>query len=90
MYKSREWRNFLSLLPVGGEDGTLAGRFTGAAETGRVHAKTGTLAHVAALSGYAQRRDKTWVAFSILVNNYDGQAAEIRKAMDRVCALIME
>jgi D-alanyl-D-alanine carboxypeptidase/D-alanyl-D-alanine-endopeptidase (penicillin-binding protein 4) len=90
MYASPAWRNFLSLLPVGGEDGTLAARFKGAAETGRVHAKTGALAHVSALSGYAQRRNRTWVAFSILVNNYDGQPAEIRKAMDRVCALIME
>ena len=90
MYASRTRRDFLSLLPVGGEDGTLAARFTGAALTGRVHAKTGALAHVSALSGYAQRPNKTWVAFSILVNNYDGQPAEIRKAMDRVCALIME
>ncbi len=90
MYASPAWRSFLSLLPVGGEDGTLAGRFTGAAQKGRVHAKTGALAHVSALSGYAQRPNKTWVAFSILVNNYNGQPAEIRNAMDRVCALIME
>jgi len=90
MYGSPERRNFLSLLPVGGEDGTLAGRFTGAAEAGRVHAKTGSLSHVSALSGYAQRPNQTWVAFSILVNNYNGQPAEIRRVMDQVCSLIME
>ena len=90
MYASPAWPGFLSLLPVGGEDGTLSGRFKGAAQAGRVHAKTGALAHVAALSGYARRPNKTWVAFSILVNNYDGEPAEIRKAMDRVCSLIME
>ena len=90
MYASPQRRNFLSLLPVGGEDGTLAARFTGTAETGRVHAKTGSLSHVSALSGYAQRADGSWVAFSILVNNYNGPAAEIRKVMDQVCALIME
>jgi len=90
MYASEAWPNFLSLLAVGGKDGTLKGRFTGAAQTGRVHAKTGSLAHVSALSGYALRPNKTWVAFSILVNNYNGQPAEIRRAIDRVCALIME
>jgi D-alanyl-D-alanine carboxypeptidase/D-alanyl-D-alanine-endopeptidase (penicillin-binding protein 4) len=90
MYASPLGQDFLGLLPVGGEDGTLAGRFTNAAQTGRVHAKTGTLSHVSALSGYIQRRDTSWVAFSILVNNYNGQPAEIRQAMDRVCALIME
>jgi D-alanyl-D-alanine carboxypeptidase/D-alanyl-D-alanine-endopeptidase (penicillin-binding protein 4) len=90
MYASPSWQDFLSLLPVGGEDGTLAGRFSGAAQTGRVHAKTGSLAHVSALSGYAQRPGDSWVAFSILVNNYEGQPAEIRRTIDRVCALIME
>jgi len=90
MYASPERETFVSLLPVGGEDGTLAARFTNAAQSGRVHAKTGSLAHVSALSGYAQRPNKGWVAFSILVNNYNGQTAEIRQAMDKVCALIME
>jgi len=90
MYASPAGQTFLSLLPVGGEDGTLATRFTNAAQSGRVHAKTGTLSHVSALSGYAERSDRTWVAFAILVNNYNGQSTEIRQAMDRVCALIME
>jgi D-alanyl-D-alanine carboxypeptidase/D-alanyl-D-alanine-endopeptidase (penicillin-binding protein 4) len=90
MYASPQRGNFLDILPVGGEDGTLASRFTDAGLSGRVHAKTGTLAHVSALSGYAQRPDKSWVAFSILVNNFNGPAADVRKVMDQVCALIME
>jgi serine-type D-Ala-D-Ala carboxypeptidase/endopeptidase (penicillin-binding protein 4) len=90
MHASPQWRTFLSLLPVGGQDGTLAARFQAPAQAGRVHAKTGALLHVSALSGYAQRPNKTWVAFSILVNNHDGQPAEINQAIDRVCALIME
>ena len=90
MYASPAGQTLLSLLPVGGEDGTLATRFANAAQAGRVHAKTGSLSHVSALSGYAERPDRTWVAFSILVNNYNGQSAEIRQAMDRMCALIME
>jgi len=90
MYASPQREDFLAILPVGGEDGTLASRFTGAAVTGRVHAKTGTLAHVSALSGYAQRPDKSWVAFSILVNNFNGAAGDVRKVMDEVCGFIME
>ena len=58
------------LLPVGGQDGTLSTRFGGTPAAGRVYAKTGSLSHVSALSGYIQRRDGNWVAFSILVNNY--------------------
>jgi D-alanyl-D-alanine carboxypeptidase/D-alanyl-D-alanine-endopeptidase (penicillin-binding protein 4) len=90
MYASPARDNWISLLPVGGQDGTLSARFGESAVAGRVRAKTGTLAHVSALSGYVQRPEGGWVAFSILVNNYNGRAAEVRGVMDRICALIME
>jgi D-alanyl-D-alanine carboxypeptidase/D-alanyl-D-alanine-endopeptidase (penicillin-binding protein 4) len=90
MYASPARENWISLLPVGGQDGTLSARFPESAVAGRVHAKTGTLAHVSALSGYLQRPDGGWVAFAILVNNYNGSAADVRGAMDRICTLIME
>jgi D-alanyl-D-alanine carboxypeptidase/D-alanyl-D-alanine-endopeptidase (penicillin-binding protein 4) len=76
---------------VGAQDGTLSSRFGATATAGRVYAKTGSLSHVSALSCYLQRPDATWVAFSILVNNYGGpSAAEIRGVMDRICNLILE
>jgi D-alanyl-D-alanine carboxypeptidase/D-alanyl-D-alanine-endopeptidase (penicillin-binding protein 4) len=90
MYASPARENWISLLPVGGQDGTLSARFGESAVAGRVHAKTGSLAHVSALSGYVERPDGGWVAFSILVNNYNGRAAEVRGVMDRICTLIME
>jgi D-alanyl-D-alanine carboxypeptidase/D-alanyl-D-alanine-endopeptidase (penicillin-binding protein 4) len=61
------------------------------AAAGHVFAKTGSLSHVSALSGYLQRPDSSWVAFSILVNNYGGRSAtEVRGVMDRICNLILE
>ncbi len=90
MYNSPARENWISLLPVGGQDGTLSARFGDSALAGRIHAKTGTLAHVSALSGYVQRPDGSWVAFSILVNNYNGRSTEVRAVMDRICTLIME
>ena len=56
MYHSPARANWISLLPVGGQDGTLSTRFADRAATGRIHAKTGSLSHVSALSGYAERR----------------------------------
>jgi len=90
MYRSPARENWISLLPIGGKDGTLSTRFTEGAATGRIHAKTGSLSHVSALSGYAQRPNGRWVAFSILVNNYNGPTSDIRAVMDRICTLIME
>jgi len=81
---------WLSLLPVAGQDGTLGSRFNGAPAAGRVFAKTGTVAHVSALSGYAQRADGSWIVFSILANNYNGSAGEIRGAMDSICGFLVE
>lgn len=89
MYAGAQRENFLSILPVGGQDGTLNTRFPNPALAGRIHAKTGSLTHVSALSGYAQRLNGDWLAFSILVNNYNGSAAEIHGVMDKICELLV-
>jgi serine-type D-Ala-D-Ala carboxypeptidase/endopeptidase (penicillin-binding protein 4) len=82
---------FMDLLPVGGEDGTLASRFTGTRASGRIHAKTGTLSHVSALSGYAVRKSGAVRTFSIMVNNYNtSDSAEIRAIIDKICNLMVE
>jgi D-alanyl-D-alanine carboxypeptidase/D-alanyl-D-alanine-endopeptidase (penicillin-binding protein 4) len=90
MYASPARENYLSILPVGGQDGTLSSRFSSPAMAGRIHAKTGSLSHVSALSGYAQRRRGDWIAFSILVNNFNGPTGEVRAVMDKICELLVE
>jgi serine-type D-Ala-D-Ala carboxypeptidase/endopeptidase (penicillin-binding protein 4) len=90
MYAGPHRDDWVSLLPVGGRDGTLSNRFGETPGAGRVHAKTGSLSHVSALSGYLERADGRWVAFSILVNNYNAPAADVRGVMDRICNLIVE
>ena len=90
MYASSARDNWISLLPVGGQDGTLATRFGDGPASGRVHAKTGSLSHVSTLSGYVQRINGDWIAFSILVNNYNSRTADVRGVMDRICNLILE
>ena len=78
-------------LPVLGVDGTLADVVSADSPArGKVHAKTGSLSHVSALSGYIERADGTWVAFSIVVNNFAGPAAGVHNVMDRICNLILE
>ena len=90
MYGAPARENWISLLPVGGQDGTLSSRLGDGAAAGRVHAKTGSLSHVSALSGYARRLGGNWIAFSILVNNYNAHTADVRSVMDRICNLIVE
>ncbi|MEO8596579.1 MAG: D-alanyl-D-alanine carboxypeptidase/D-alanyl-D-alanine-endopeptidase [Candidatus Solibacter sp.] len=91
MYESPLRDKWISILPVGGQDGTLSARFGSTPAAGRVFAKTGSLSHVSALSGYLQRADGTWLAFSLFVNNYAGRSAtEVRGVMDRICNLLLE
>ena len=90
MYAGPQRDAWISLLPVGGRDGTLSTRFGQTPAAGAIHAKTGSLSHVTALSGYIQRPAGGWVAFSILVNNFSGPVTGVRGVMDRICNLILE
>jgi D-alanyl-D-alanine carboxypeptidase/D-alanyl-D-alanine-endopeptidase (penicillin-binding protein 4) len=87
MHASTQRNEWLSLLPVGGVDGTLEDRFAGNPNGRRVRAKTGTLTAVSALSGYADRRRGGRTAFTIVVNNYDAPTSEIRALVDRIALL---
>jgi serine-type D-Ala-D-Ala carboxypeptidase/endopeptidase (penicillin-binding protein 4) len=78
---------FRSTLPIGGEDGTLAGRFKERTLNGKVFAKTGTLAEATALSGYVNAASGQTVAFSILCNDHS-PGNEVRQTMDQIVAAI--
>jgi D-alanyl-D-alanine carboxypeptidase/D-alanyl-D-alanine-endopeptidase (penicillin-binding protein 4) len=80
------WRS----LPVAGVDGTLSGRFRGLGDASAIRAKTGTIRHVAALSGYAGADAESRVAFSIIVNHATAPSPEIRAAIDRIGMAILE
>ncbi len=90
MEKQGKGEMFRSLLPVAGEDGTLNGRFRGMAEASKIAAKTGSLSHVAALSGYAGEDAGKRVAFSILMNGSTAPAAEARALIDKIAIAILE
>jgi len=88
MYLSEDRDGWLETLPIGGADGTLEHRFNGTA--GLIRAKTGTMSHVSALSGYVDSHSAGTLAFSILVNNYTASDAAVRSFMDRVVRVILE
>jgi D-alanyl-D-alanine carboxypeptidase/D-alanyl-D-alanine-endopeptidase (penicillin-binding protein 4) len=70
-------------LAVGGLDGTLRTRFYALRNRRSVHAKTGTLNKVVALSGYVfGPEQQTGVSFSILVSGISGEHGEARKRID--------
>ncbi|MBI5280087.1 MAG: D-alanyl-D-alanine carboxypeptidase/D-alanyl-D-alanine-endopeptidase [Candidatus Solibacter usitatus] len=89
MHQSPHGEAFWSLLPVAGEDGTLSTRFRGVDGASSIRAKTGTISHVAALSGYAGLNGGRRLAFSIIANGATGPAAEVRAVIDRIAVAVM-
>ena len=82
MHKKPDWRVWYDSLPVAGVDGTLKSRMKGTAAANNVHAKTGTLGGVRALSGYVTGRSGALYAFSLLMNNFPGTARQAGNAQD--------
>ena len=55
-----------------------------------VVAKTGSLEHVRALSGYVTAADGRVLAFSLIANNYTGSASTITRTQDRLVAALVQ
>lgn len=90
------WRNqaiapeYLSMLSIGGVDGTLHKRFRSDRARRAVRAKTGTLDEVISLSGYVLGPPgRGPIAFSIVFNKVAGKASVARAAADRVVEAIL-
>lgn len=84
MYETEYRDAWISTLPIGGEDGSLASRFNRMTGASNVRAKTGSLSHISTLSGYAKNRQGRELAFSVLVNNFNSGSAVIQKVIDRI------
>jgi D-alanyl-D-alanine carboxypeptidase/D-alanyl-D-alanine-endopeptidase (penicillin-binding protein 4) len=84
---------FRTSFPIGGVDGSLAGRFKQPLLDGKVFAKTGTLGEARALSGYLVAASGQTVIFSIMCTDHNPSSQGLpadRAAMDKVVAAIAE
>ena len=81
---------FEESLPVSGVDGSLSERFQKTPTVGLIHAKTGSLSHVNALSGYGQTQTGKRFVFSIFCNNHNLPASKVLAAMDAVMQLLVQ
>jgi D-alanyl-D-alanine carboxypeptidase/D-alanyl-D-alanine-endopeptidase (penicillin-binding protein 4) len=90
MAASKNADAWISLLPRGGEDGTLANRLCCASDAWQVRAKTGSLTRAITLSGYVDSKARGRLAFSILVNNFAASASDVRAWVDRIAMTLVE
>jgi D-alanyl-D-alanine carboxypeptidase/D-alanyl-D-alanine-endopeptidase (penicillin-binding protein 4) len=79
---------FVASLGIAARDGTMRLRMEGTDAAGRLRAKTGTLEHVTALSGYVQSLGGERFVFSVLVNDWSGRSAPIISSIDRLGVML--
>jgi serine-type D-Ala-D-Ala carboxypeptidase/endopeptidase (penicillin-binding protein 4) len=85
MYHHKYWKDFYNSLPIAGVDGGLAERMKGTRAANNVHAKTGFVNYVRALSGYLTTKDGEMLAFSMIVNHYTVPTSLANNIQDLVC-----
>jgi D-alanyl-D-alanine carboxypeptidase/D-alanyl-D-alanine-endopeptidase (penicillin-binding protein 4) len=83
-------RDFVSTLPIAGVDGTLEDRMKNTAATGLIEAKTGTLEHDHALSGYATTLRGEYLAFAIFCNNDAQHGPGASATIDAIATAMIE
>jgi D-alanyl-D-alanine carboxypeptidase/D-alanyl-D-alanine-endopeptidase (penicillin-binding protein 4) len=84
MYHAQNNEVFFASLPTAGETGTLRNRMRQTAAQGTVHAKTGTLTGVRALSGYVEHPVYGTLVFSILGNQPNASGVALVGAIDQI------
>jgi D-alanyl-D-alanine carboxypeptidase/D-alanyl-D-alanine-endopeptidase (penicillin-binding protein 4) len=80
----------LDALPIAGVRGTLKSSFVGTAAARRVFAKTGTVSHARTLAGYIATEKHGAVIFAFQVDDWVGNAADLRDVRGRVLAHFVE
>ena len=83
LMKSPYYKEYMESLPIAGQTGTLKHMFL-VNSNGQIFAKTGTLNHVKCLAGYIKTRSNKTLAFSLLINNYAGSAAQVKERMEQL------
>jgi D-alanyl-D-alanine carboxypeptidase/D-alanyl-D-alanine-endopeptidase (penicillin-binding protein 4) len=88
---SQPWADqFRNSLPLAGTDGSLDDRFRASIGRDRIWAKTGTLTHTNALSGYAETMSGRKLVFAVLVNHHRLTSSGAKKVIDHVLELLVD
>jgi D-alanyl-D-alanine carboxypeptidase/D-alanyl-D-alanine-endopeptidase (penicillin-binding protein 4) len=81
---------YLATMPVAGVDGTLEDRMRQPAVSGLIQAKTGSLEHTHALSGYATTLSGEYLVFAIFGNNDPEHGRDATAVLDTIGAAMIE
>ncbi len=88
--KGKYFSAFYESLPIAGVDGSIKHRMKGTSAEGNVHAKTGYIGYVRALSGYVTSRDGEMFVFSMIANHYTVPTSWAEQIQNSVCVALSD
>lgn len=80
--KSQWYSSFLKSIPVTGQQGTQKYYFQESLLNGKAHLKTGSMTRVGSIAGYMTTKSGKEVSVAIIINNYKGTSADIKKLIE--------
>ncbi len=90
LYHHPYFEYFYNSLPVAGIDGTIRKRMKGTLAAGNVHAKTGYVQRMRALSGYVNIGKDDPMIFVMMFNNYSVPTSHVNSIQDHICEMLSE
>ena len=81
--KSGKSGAFYKSLPIAGKEGTVASFLKSTPLAGKARVKSGSITNVQSYAGYVEKDDKRY-AFAIIVNNFTGKRADVRKEIEQL------
>ena len=90
LYHHPNFKYFYNSLPIAGVDGTIKKRMKGTLAEGNVHAKTGYVQRMRALSGYVNIGKDDPMIFVMMFNNYSVPTSQVNNIQDHICELLSE
>ena len=88
--KSKYTQFFYESLPVVGKDGTVKYLCKGTSAENNMRVKSGLMKRVRSYSGYVTTKSGREVAFSLIVNNYNGTSTNVKRKMEKLLTAIAD
>ncbi|MDP4679471.1 MAG: D-alanyl-D-alanine carboxypeptidase, partial [Cyclobacteriaceae bacterium] len=83
-------KELLSLLSIGGLDGTIRSWYKSDTDEPYIFAKTGTLSNNHSLSGFVRTKSGKLLTFSFMHNNYNSSSTPIKLEMEKTLKLVRD
>jgi serine-type D-Ala-D-Ala carboxypeptidase/endopeptidase (penicillin-binding protein 4) len=90
MSKESSFQAFYASIPALGVAGTVANLGRGTRAAGNVRAKSGTIQAVRAYAGYVTARNGELLAFSVIFNQFDGEAGSATRELEKLMVMLCD